>query len=237
MKRIRFIFKRTSFKYALKYLIFLTVKRLAFKDLKISFSEFSEDLLVIALFNFKEQGTFVDVGCNYPVTNSVTFQLYMKGWSGVNIDGNPELITMYHSIRPLDYSICELIDESVREVEFIRFKENKLNTINPDHVFEWNKEQVIGKEVRVTKKLSTILESKWPDGKEIDLLTIDVEGMDLAVLKSHNFEKFPAKLIVIEMHGFDLLQPTLDPIYNYLQLKNYKLKGFSGLNGYFLSNK
>lgn len=229
-------FKRTSLGCAIRYNLLLVVKKILFSNLKISFSEFGEDLLIISHFKFKEAGTFVDVGCNYPITNSVTFQLYMKGWNGINIDGNEDLIKTYHSIRPKDYSVCELIDQTVREVEFIKFSGNQLNTINPSHIFDWNKELIIGKEKRVTQKLTTVLEKYWPEGMEIDLLTIDVEGMDLAVLKSHDFKKFPVRMVVVEMHGFNIVKPEEDAIFNYLISKDYLLKGFSGLNGYFILN-
>lgn len=233
MNKIFKFFKRTSFVNALRYSLLHICRKFLYPDAKISFSEFSEDLLITTYFKFRETGTYVDVGCNFPITNSVTFQLYMKGWSGINIDGNADLIESYGSLRPKDRSVCELIDETVREVEFIKFRESKLNTINPSHIFEWNKDQVIGKEKRVTKRLSTVLESFWPEGMKIDFLTIDVEGMDLAVLKSHDFNKYPVKLVVIEMHGFEIMNAQKDPIYEYLVSNGYSLMSFSGLNGYF----
>ena len=124
--------------------------------------------------------------------------------------------------------MCELIDESVREVEFIMFTGSQINTINPLHIFDWNKEQIIGREKRITTKLSTVIERFWPEGMKIDLLTIDVEGMELAVLKSHDFKKYPVSLIVIEMHGFDILDPHKDTTCKYLILNGCPLLGFSG---------
>jgi FkbM family methyltransferase len=235
MDKIMRIFRRTSFPNAIRYLLLLVSRKLLFPNAKISFSEFAEDLILINSFKLKDQGVFVDVGSNMPITNSVTFQLYMKGWSGINIDGNSDLIKTYFSNRSKDYSVCELIDETEKEVEFIKFSGHALNTISSSQVFDWNKDQIIGKEKRITKRLSTVLESYWPEGKGIDLLTIDVEGMDLAVLKSHDFQKFPAKIIVVEMHGFNIMRPGDNSIFNYLISKGYILKAFSGLNGYFIS--
>ena len=43
---------------------------------------------VVKILYFKEfkKGSYVDVGCNLPKTSSLTYLLYKKGWSGINID-------------------------------------------------------------------------------------------------------------------------------------------------------
>ena len=46
--------------------------------------------------------------------------------------------------------------------------------------------------------LAEILDKHLPAGQEIDFLSIDVEGLDLNVLKSNNWQKYRPKLILTE---------------------------------------
>ena len=56
-----------------------------FKSKKISYSLTSIDLIVDYIFK-KNNGIYIDVGCNHPVYNNNTYLLNKKGWQGINID-------------------------------------------------------------------------------------------------------------------------------------------------------
>jgi hypothetical protein len=224
-------FKRLPFIPAIKYTGLQLAKKWINRNVKLSFSEFGEDILIQSHFNYKENGFFVDVGCNHPVTNSITFALYLKGWSGVNVDGNKDLVNECLRIRKKDISVNALVSNEEKEVEYIRFSNDALNSINGDVIEEWNKSMVIAKEKRSTVTLTNLLKSYFPNGKKIDLLSIDVEEHDFEVLSSLDFQLFPPQLIVIEMKNFRMSEPH--PIRNFLMEKNYEMIYYARLNGYF----
>ena len=60
------------------------------------------------------------------------------------------------------------------------------------------------KEIKMkTKRLDHILDKYMPLGREIDFMSIDVESLDLNVLKSNNWSKYKPKIIVVEDSEYD----------------------------------
>jgi hypothetical protein len=70
--------------------------------------------------------------------------------------------------------------------------------------------------------LSEILDKYLPQGQKIDFFTIDVEGHDMNVLESNNWEKYSPQYILIEGEG-DFEHLDQNEIYLFLKQKNYKL--------------
>ena len=52
----------------------------------ITYSQYNEDIILTALLSDIKKGFYVDVGANYPETDSVTKKFYLSGWSGINIE-------------------------------------------------------------------------------------------------------------------------------------------------------
>ena len=73
-----------------------------------SFSQFGEDLLVVAaLETAGRKGTayYVDVGAYDPVWYSNTLLLSKMGWKGINIDPNPHNAKKFLALRPRDINL------------------------------------------------------------------------------------------------------------------------------------
>lgn len=54
------------------------------------------------------------------------------------------------------------------------------------------------------RSLESILDEYLPQETHIDFLSVDVEGLDLEVLKSNNWDKYRPKVVVIECWDSDL---------------------------------
>jgi len=224
-------FDKLPFTLAFKYTLLQFCKRIVDPDVKLSFSEFGEDVLIQTLSNYRRSGFLVDVGSNHPTVNSTTFALYLKGWTGLNADGNGSLIEKAKRIRKKDISVTALISNEAREVEYIKFSNDKLNSINSAIVKDWNESLVTEREKRTTRTLTQVLEEYIPEGRAIDLLSIDVEAHDYEALTSLDLRFFPVELVVVEMHDYQFNDHH--PILNYLESKGYQLVHFSGNNGFF----
>jgi FkbM family methyltransferase len=169
----------------------------------ISYSQCGEDLILKTIFGKNQRkGFFVDVGCNNPIQKNNTFKLYLKGWKGINIDGNPDLIKKFRSIRKRDISINEIISNEQKEVIFYQDDQNhELSSmdISTGEQLKSNNPRV--KEIkRVSKTLENVLD-QYLAGERIDLLCVDVESHDLEVLKSNNFQKYRPRIICVEYGG------------------------------------
>jgi FkbM family methyltransferase len=199
-----------------------------------SYAENGEDRIIEFYIEDKNRaGFYVDIGCHHPFRKSNTFSLYLRGWRGVVVDGNPELIALFKRFRPRDAAICGVVSDQERPVTFTLAEDPDLSTVSSAF------EQRIGDsgvKQRVTVRsvtLQTILErSDVPSNFE--LLSIDAEGHDYEVLTSFNIKAFRPRIIVIEMHGFMPAEHSTNRIREYLEQENYQLRSYSVMNGIFL---
>ncbi len=207
-----------------------------------SYSQGAEDLIAEYYLRYQFEmngpGTYVDVGCNAPVRYSNTFDLYLRGWRGINIDANRDLIEECRRVRKQDISICAAVSDSEREVTFHKAKSDAVSTIDEDRLAEWKKHFEFAdadQETVVTQTLTSILDANIETGRNIDLLTIDVEGHDLHVLKGLDLSKYRPKVIIIEIHELDSVKDN--EIYKYLSENGYLLKAFAILSAYFVDDR
>ena len=60
------------------------------------------------------------------------------------------------------------------------------------------------KEIKMkTNRLDDVLDKYMPLGREIDFMSIDVESLDINVLKSNNWSKYKPNIIVVEDAEYD----------------------------------
>ena len=69
---------------------FLKTKKILSK--KIFYSNWGLDMLADDFFKKKNDGVFIDIGCHHPFLNNNTYRLYKRGWVGINIDLDTQMI-------------------------------------------------------------------------------------------------------------------------------------------------
>ncbi|MCS6954957.1 MAG: FkbM family methyltransferase [Candidatus Calescibacterium sp.] len=72
------------------------------------------------------------------------------------------------------------------------------------------------------KPLSEILDDYLPKNTDIDFMNIDVEGMDLEVLETNDWDKYRPKIILVEILNISSIEDlTKHEITKFLQKKGY----------------
>jgi FkbM family methyltransferase len=151
--------------------------------ISISYSQGAEDLVLLHFLQ-KDHGFYIDIGAHHPNRFSVTRQLYDKGWSGLNVDANPDLRKVFLSWRPRDKFLNFAVG-SRAEYVFTRFHESAINTVNPEWKDRFIAEgNVIVDEIKVPGISMAKLFEMTPEDKNLDLVNIDIEGGDLEALYS-----------------------------------------------------
>jgi hypothetical protein len=88
------------------------------RAVQVSYAHFGEDLVVLSLLrdlvDAPRKGVYVDVGAFDPAFFSNTLLLRQHGWSGMNIDANPDRIALVQRRRPDDINICAAISNNIR---------------------------------------------------------------------------------------------------------------------------
>ena len=193
----------------------------------ITYSQNCEDLIIDSVLN-KKRGIYVDVGAHHPIRFSNTLRLYLNGWNGINIDPLPGCMTLFKKYRPKDINLNVGISNSPGVIKYYNFKESPYNTISKQRAeFLINNgitELVSVKNIKVIR-LQKVFD-KYIKDKKIDLLTIDVESMELSVLQSNDWGKYRPRLIVMEsiVSCHKSLETVKDDsAVNYLMKKGYMM--------------
>ena len=192
-----------------------------------SYSQEGEDMVLRSFYEGQKnyKGFFVDVGAHHPSRFSNTNYFYKKGWRGINIEPTPGAIKAFNIFRKRDINLNIGISGVKDKLTFYCFNEPALNGFSKEISEERNtsKKYKIIKEVEVeTYPLADVLDKNLPANQQIDFLTIDVEGLDLQVLKSNNWDKHkPAYILVEDRIEFDNLANS--EVYTYLKKQGYQL--------------
>ena len=101
---------------------------------KKSYSLSNVDLVIERIFKNKNNGVFIDVGCNHPIKYNNTYLLYKKGWSGINIDLDHTSINEFNKLRKRDENIQTLVTSFDDEEKDLYFYHNRsaINTISKE---------------------------------------------------------------------------------------------------------
>ena len=183
----------------------------------ISYSQFGEDLALLNLLGQKP-GRYLDIGAHHPSRFSNTRLLYDRGWSGINVDANPELINAFKKLRPRDINLSACVGLLPSYI-FTIFKEPAISTFNQ----EWKKKflasgRTVHKEISVQgTTLRTLLDTYFSEGA-LDLLLIDAEGADYEILQSADFSSLP-----IERHPRFIMVEAPHPVVVAIQEKTITL--------------
>jgi len=242
MKNKLALFKALPFWLATGLTLLSAIRKIFRVPVTFSYSQGCEDLIADHYLRYKfgvgMTGTYVDVGCNAPVRYSNTFELYTRGWRGINIDANADLVKECLNVRKQDVSLRAAVSDTEREVTFHKSKSDAVSTIDEERLVEWKKNWEFADEDRetlVTRNLTSILEENLANGSDIDLLSIDVEGHDFPVLRGLDLEKYRPKVIIIEIHSLETVHDN--EIYKYLAGNGYSLKAYAILSAYFVDER
>jgi FkbM family methyltransferase len=165
------------------------------------FSQEGEDMILASFFEGKKNGFYVDVGAHHPKRFSNTYHFYIRGWRGINIDATPGSMKAFRRTRPEDINVEAAVSDRDQSLEFHLFNEPALNTFDPKMAAERDgflSFKLLRKVSVPTTTLKALLEEHLPSGKQIDFMSIDVEGLDLPVLQSNDWEKFCPTVILAE---------------------------------------
>jgi FkbM family methyltransferase len=204
------------------------IKVLEFIRYKKSYAQDGEDTALYGWYDGKKgyKGYFVDVGAHHPVRFSNTMMFYKMGWKGINIDPTPGSMTWFNRLRNRDINLEMGVGGKSDIMTFHCFDEPALNTFDAALAKARNtgNPYKIIKEIGIPiEPLSSILDKYLPQGQQIDFFSIDVEGLDLEVLKSNNWEKYQPLFVLVEDVDFSLENPTASETFVFLKSKGYHL--------------
>jgi FkbM family methyltransferase len=194
-----------------------------------SYSQIGEDLIINFIFNSKAIDTFnyLDIGANHPFYINNTYNFYLNGKRGINIEPNPNLFELLTKYRSQDINLNIGISAKKSELTYYHFDVPALNTFSLE---EKNRYLTLGhklihQEILIVDTITNIV-NKYCNSIFPNILFVDVEGLDFDIIKSIDFksENIP-NVICIE---------TLSYSKDNSGVKNFELIDYIKSKGYFL---
>lgn len=174
-----------------------------------SFSQVGEDVIVHFLLRELriDRPAYLDIGTNLPVAGNNTYFFYNKGFSGVCIEPDPELYQLIKKERPRDTVLnagIGLQGDSSAPLYIFPHPFTGWNTFSRSEAKKREQESGIKiKEEKITplKTINGVIAEyfeRWPN-----FISIDVEGLDLEILRTLDFSKYQPEVICAETVEFN----------------------------------
>ncbi|HJZ74855.1 MAG TPA: FkbM family methyltransferase [Vicinamibacterales bacterium] len=164
-------------------------------------SQFGEDRYIYHNIDLPANGTFVDVGAGHPIHLSNTYFFEKNGWTGVCIDADPKQYELLKAARANVEWAAVAAEEG--EIELSQAYDSTYSSTVRKDEYQGIAKGNFKHTIRVPSlRLETIL-TKHKIGA-IDILDIDVEGTELDVWQTFDYDKHKPRVVVIEYSTFGL---------------------------------
>ena len=193
---------------------------------KKSYSQEGEDMILRRIFEHQSRGFYVDVGAHHPRRFSNTCFFYKQGWTGINIEPNPDAILIFKWLRQRDLNLQMGVSNNKGSLTYYLFDEPALNTFDAELARSREKNtsyRITGQIDLPVLPLADILERHLAPSQQIDFLSIDVEGHDYSVLQSNNWKKFRPTIVLVEALGMSLQNIQRSEVYAFLHEREYEV--------------
>ncbi len=180
-------------------LISIVVER-ALRRSARSYSQAGEDM--IARFALRELGilvpTYLDIGAHHPTWLSNTYYFYRHGCRGVCVEADPRLHRRIARRRPRDLCLNIAVGTEEGTATLHVMRASTLSTLSSASMSEY---AALGRAHRRDVQVpmltpATLLERHCPTVP--NLVSLDIEGLDLDVLRAWDFDRWRPEVFIAE---------------------------------------
>ena len=202
---------------------------------KISYAQNFEDVMLWRALGHVQQGTYVDIGAQDPLVDSVSLMFHQAGWKGLHVEPTSTYAQALREQRPHDVVIQAAVGTHDGTQTLFEIPNTGISTLIPE-IAAGHRER--GFEVREgttsVMPLSSVLET-LRDGP-VHWMKIDVEGFETQVLSSWGDCPVRPWVVVVESM-LPLTQIESHSVWEPLLLeRGYAFAYFDGLNRFYVSD-
>jgi FkbM family methyltransferase len=201
-----------------------------------SYAQNFEDVILWRALKHVDRGFYIDIGAQDPIVDSVSLAFYEKGWRGVHVEPIKKYAKKIRAARPDEEVIESAIAEEAGVIDFLEIANTGLSTGDPAIATEHKRKQ---HKYRATKvpclPLSELLD-RYHD-YEIHWLKIDVEGMEVPVVRSWEPSKVRPWIVVVESTKPNSPELTFADWEPQLVALGYEFVYFDGINRFYVNRE
>ena len=169
---------------------------------RVSYSQCGEDMIARFVFDALKiaQPSYLDIGAHHPTYLNNTYAFYEAGSTGVNIEPDPDLFARFGQERPRDVNLNIGIGPERGELEFFVMSARTLNTFSAEEAraaSEKGRVRIERTLMLPVRPVGEVLAEQFAQAAP-DFLSLDVEGLDLAILQAWDFARWRPKLACVE---------------------------------------
>jgi FkbM family methyltransferase len=165
-----------------------------------SWSQCGEDLILRYLFDLLHiaRPSYIDIGAHHPWHYNNTYLFYRQGARGVNVEPDPELHAGLRRWRRRDLNLNTGIGPNEAEMDFYVMSSRTLSTFSAAEARKYVEQH--GQRIVDTRriKVQTFAQAVARLGRTPDLVSLDVEGLDLDILRSIDFSRHRPHAFCVE---------------------------------------
>ncbi|MGO4527064.1 FkbM family methyltransferase [Microvirga sp. 2MCAF35] len=199
-----------------------------------SYAQNFEDVILLRALRHVECGTYVDIGAQDPVVDSVSHAFYQRGWRGVHVEPVAAYAELLRSQRPDEKVIEAAITPEQGHVPLFEIPKTGLSTCDAATASLHEAAGHVVRRVTVPSlPLSKVLDEFL--GRDVHWLKIDVAGAEAQVIGSWLPSPIRPWIVVIESRGQNepgLAHPAWEP---HLLALGYDYAYFDGQNRFYVS--
>lgn len=209
-----------------------------------SFSQCFEDRFCLNIIKTLKltNPIYLDIGCNHPIEHNNTYLLYQQGFKGVLIEPIPSLCEIIKEKRPNDIVLNIGVGANKEIKKLYEFNANVLSTFcktDADEIVKDSKgKYFITKEYDVELlNINQIIQEYFTSCPNI--ISIDVEGLNLEIIKGFDFKAYRPEIFLIETINFtiDFNETKIEEIYKIMKENGYMLFIDTYINSIFVDEK
>lgn len=192
----------------------------------LSHAQAGEDMVLRRLLQDRRCGTYVDIGAYHPILLSNTYYFYQRGWRGLNVDVRPKVVELCRLLRPGDTSVVAAVSGSPGvDVTVHEFDPAALTTLSCEQAELYRalpNTRLVRKFAARTITINQILDLHWT-WPSMDLISIDVEGLDEAVLRTLDWKRFRPCVVCFELNDVPFEAVAEAPLVSFVRDRGYAL--------------
>ncbi|ESQ91130.1 FkbM family methyltransferase [Asticcacaulis benevestitus] len=202
----------------------------------VSFAQNFEDVLLYRALGHIEKGTYIDVGAQHPVLDSVSKAFYDLGWRGIHVEPTDVYANLLRNARPDEIVVQSAISSQHGLLKFYEIQDTGLSTASSE-IAETHRSQ--GFQILETVVSTVTLADIFSLLHEpvVHWLKIDVEGLEDEVIDSWGTSPVRPWIVVVEStypNSSREIHQVWEPK---LLARKYTYAQFDGLNRYYVADE
>lgn len=209
---------------------------------KKSYSQCGEDVIIEFLLRdvlHYSSISYVDIGVHHPIVLNNTYLLYdtFEVRCGVLVEPNPSMAGLITSTRSKDHFENIGIYCGGGDLTYYRMDVDTLNTFSEISALDYVKKghAIVGKDEIKTVDINELFCKYFCSDSRINVLSIDVEGVDVEIIQSIDYEKWtPERMCVETIEYLGAKRGDFQALVSFLESKGYIVFADTYINTIFV---